>query len=969
MRFGTWSWLGAGAGVAVAAMVWVGQDDVRQQTLDESSAVSASALQAAAALPVDAHVQFGEWRYEGPKNMAGAAEDIVIDEVNGDLYTVSRENWIYRSSDHGHTWTAVHRFNTTRRIERLVIERGVSSVYAFYAITDPVELPGFQFQHSLLRLRASTGATQVLLPDFDVRDVVVGPQGVYALTDGTNSDFLSSVRRTSDGGATWTVLMDEQGTGRYADCSRLVKAGTRVLAGCIVRDYNYRTNAAVYVSENGGLFSPRWQNTHAEFGEMSFAQQFAVSRSDPSIVYMSIDRYGKGGAYIFRSTDGGITWEQRADPTAGHVFNAALAGTFAGACSNAYQFSNKPTVLAVDPVDPQIVWTGDVDLYRSDDGGATFGRAWTDPSANSADYRLRKPHGIAFPANYDGMEAREMLVATDFGIQGTVDARAAVETAPPTTCNTSGPQSSVAWISRNSGFDSVHVASAHVRDDGQVLAVFGADNNGINVAGDGLFYGDLTAPSEWLQLSAAQPKVVLADAHSPEVFFTSSCGTGRLCRWEWEEEVQRWEIGAAQISEQARPDGGVMVQDPSDPNRYWAAYAGTNELLRSNDAMQTWQDAGYSTHGYPVLMAISPGNPDHAVFVSDMHSIHRRTDARSTGANMPWQPTLHLTLQVPNLDASWRGRSIVYDKRDPARVYITGAAEPSVLASRDGGATWLQADETGDTDGLPGRDTAGIAIHPDNSDVLVAGTNNGVYVTWNYSQVAGQKWFQVPAPFANTPIVQLAFHTDEDGTRRLYVFTAGRGIWSIPVHAQRFFDVGPNHWAYDAIDALGAAGITAGCANYPTSYCPEASVQRDQMAVFLLRILHGADYKPPVATGVFGDVPTDYWAAAWVEQLRREGITTGCSSDPLLYCPSSGVTRAEMAVFLLRAKHGTTYVPPPATGEFVDVPPSHWAAPWIEQLAREGVSNGCVLEPKAFCPGSTVDRAQMAVFLSRAFAF
>lgn len=966
MEHRKWSWLAVGAGVAlvVSAMAWVGQGMGTQASAKASpmATTPGGTPQAIAALPADEHVQFGEWRFEGPRNVAGAAVAITLDEINGDLYTVSRDNWIYRSTDHGKTWTAVHRFDSPRPIKRMVIERGATSVYAFYAITEPVDVYNGVTQHSLLRLRASTGATQVLLPTYDVRDVVVGPQGVYALTDETRSDFLSSVRRTSDGGQTWTVLLDEQGTGRYAECSRLERAGTRVLAGCFVRDYNYRYNAAVYVSESGGSFLPRWQNTFAESGEMSFDHQFAVSRSDPSVVYMSIDRYGKGGAYIFRSTDGGVTFEKRADPTAGHVFNAALAGRFDLACTNSYQFSAMPTVLAVDPVDPQVVWTGEVDLYRSDDGGATFGRAWTDPDANLADYRLRKPHGIVFPLNYDGMDAREMLVATDFGIQGALDARAAVQTAPPTTCVTPGPASAVAWVARNDGFDSVHVASAHVRDDGQVLAVFGPDNAGQNVAGNGLFHGELAVPAEWLQLSAAQPKVVLAEARSPEVFYTSACGAGRFCRWEWEAEMGRWEVVASQASV-VQADGGVMVPDPSDPTRFWAAHAATQPLLRSSDAMQTWQEAGYLTSGYPKLMAISPGNPDHAVVVSDMNTIHRRTDARSTGAGTRWEMAYH----VAPWESPWRARSVVYDKRDPKRVYVTGTAEPSVLASRDGGATWQLADALGEVDGLPGRDTAGIAIHPDNSDVLVAGTSNGVYVTWNYTQASGQKWFPVSVPFGNTPIVQVAFRTDEQGASRLYVFTAGRGIWSVPVQAQRFFDVSPSHWAYQAIEALGAAGITSGCAEYPTVYCPEGPVARDQMAVFLLRVLHGSNYKPPLATGVFTDVPTDYWAAAWVEQLRVEGITSGCATEPLSYCPSRNVSRAEMAVFLLRAKHGASYTPPAATGEFADVPASHWAAPWVEQLAREGVTSGCSVEVKAYCPDSTVDRAQMAVFITRAF--
>jgi hypothetical protein len=72
------------------------------------------------------------------------------------------------------------------------------------------------------------------------------------------------------------------------------------------------------------------------------------------------------------------------------------------------------------------------------------------------------------------------------------------------------------------------------------------------------------------------------------------------------------------------------------------------------------------------------------------------------------------------------------------------------------------------------------------------------------------------------------------------------------------------------------------------------------MAVFLLRARHGSSYVPPDATGVFQDVPTDYWAADWIEQLAEEGITSGCSASPMMYCPATPVTRDQMAVFLVR---------------------------------------------------------------------
>jgi hypothetical protein len=182
-----------------------------------------------------------------------------------------------------------------------------------------------------------------------------------------------------------------------------------------------------------------------------------------------------------------------------------------------------------------------------------------------------------------------------------------------------------------------------------------------------------------------------------------------------------------------------------------------------------------------------------------------------------------------------------------------------------------------------------------------------------------------------------------------------------------FFDVPDTYWAWNYIERLYAAGITSGCGTNPLIYCPTTIVTRDQMAVFLLRGKHGSSYVPPKATGIFEDVPAEYWAADWIEQLAAEGITSGCNVSPKQYCPTVGVTRDQMAVFLLRAKYGSSYVPPKATGVFQDVPADYWAADWIEQLAAAGITAGCSASPMLFCPSTAVTRDQMAVFLVRNF--
>src|SRR5262249_22423037 len=123
---------------------------------------------------------------------------------------------------------------------------------------------------------------------------------------------------------------------------------------------------------------------------------------------------------------------------------------------------------------------------------------------------------------------------------------------------------------------------------------------------------------------------------------------------------------------------------------------------------------------------------------------------------------------------------------------------------------------------------------------------------------------------------------------------------------------------------------------------------------------------PPPATGaVFLDVPVNGFAAAWIEELARSGVTAGCG--PGNYCPSMPVSREQMAVFLLRALEGPQYIAPSCTSApFLDVPCSSPFARWIQELARRQVTAGC--GGGNYCPQTPLARREMAAFVSVMFA-
>ncbi|MEO6193875.1 MAG: S-layer homology domain-containing protein [Thermoanaerobaculia bacterium] len=182
---------------------------------------------------------------------------------------------------------------------------------------------------------------------------------------------------------------------------------------------------------------------------------------------------------------------------------------------------------------------------------------------------------------------------------------------------------------------------------------------------------------------------------------------------------------------------------------------------------------------------------------------------------------------------------------------------------------------------------------------------------------------------------------------------------------QLFSDVPTSYAFFKYIQGLYASEITSGCA--VGQFCPDSSITREQMAVFLVRGVHGATFVPPPATGIFSDVPVASFYAPYIEQLYTDGITSGCGTSPLTYCPSSPVTRAQMAVFLLRSKHGSGYTPPAPAGIFSDVP-ADFFRPYIEQLYNEAITSGCGTSPLVYCPTDPATRGQMAVFLIRTFS-
>jgi S-layer homology domain len=146
------------------------------------------------------------------------------------------------------------------------------------------------------------------------------------------------------------------------------------------------------------------------------------------------------------------------------------------------------------------------------------------------------------------------------------------------------------------------------------------------------------------------------------------------------------------------------------------------------------------------------------------------------------------------------------------------------------------------------------------------------------------------------------------------------------VIAPEFSDIASSTFI-DDIHWLFYQGITGGCGG--GKFCPRSAVTRVQMAQFLVRAFN----HPSTATDYFTD-DNGITGESSINALAEAGITGGCA--PNLFCPTRPVTRAQMAIFLVNELN----LPPTAT-DFFDDDDGKTGESSINALAAAGLTGGC----------------------------
>jgi hypothetical protein len=216
---------------------------------------------------------------------------------------------------------------------------------------------------------------------------------------------------------------------------------------------------------------------------------------------------------------------------------------------------------------------------------------------------------------------------------------------------------------------------------------------------------------------------------------------------------------------------------------------------------------------------------------------------------------------------------------------------------------------------------------------------------------SGTTSYSVPANSSSSP--------------RLGYVTAGGQFWQVVQKGQTpqvFSDVPPGYLFFDSITLLQQREISPGCGG--GQYCPDAPMTRQEMAAFLIRGLMGESFSYPVQP-YFTDVSNGHPYFRYIQKLREIGVTNGCTATTYCpdETVTRGQMAAFVVRARLGVTYEESFPFPAGAPLFDDVGTGNVFFSYVQKLKELGITNGCTAT--RYCVNDSTTRGQMAVFVAR----
>lgn len=176
---------------------------------------------------------------------------------------------------------------------------------------------------------------------------------------------------------------------------------------------------------------------------------------------------------------------------------------------------------------------------------------------------------------------------------------------------------------------------------------------------------------------------------------------------------------------------------------------------------------------------------------------------------------------------------------------------------------------------------------------------------WAYDEIKLLYELGYIAGCSTTPLMYCPEATMTRVESAVFVERGIHGASFLPAQPSRqiFEDVPLSEWYAKWANALWEDTYTAGCGTDPLVYCPLFEHTRTEGSVFFLRMMNGADFVPPAASGIFADVNPSFWGVRWAEAAYTAGLIPACETSPdLRFCPDDPLDRALGAHMMAQAK-------------------------------------------------------------------
>jgi photosystem II stability/assembly factor-like uncharacterized protein len=526
----------------------------------------------------------------------------------------------------------------------------------------------------------------------------------YANRQGNNS-FASGFYYSTDGGVNWTKTI----SGLARDLIKHPAQPNTLYLGMARVDGAVPTTGGVFKSDNGG---ESWTRIYSAPFTTTSNIKVAVTAAAPQSVYVLSGSTSPAGARLEVSANEGGMWTNK-----GSNFDIGQLS---------YNF-----YLFVHPTDPNIIFVGTRDLWRSTNGGTNFTNITNNFSITGGYNPFNsKAHPDQHHFYISQSNPNLIYLANDGGFYKSTDGAGSFQ-------------------SLNANLNLTMFTSLDLHPTDPALTYGGTQDNG-NQRRRGA--------AMWKEFISGDGGQIVIDPVDPSIVYTTYV-RHFIDRWRNNTDLYDTEIGSSSVF------GGdpvafypPLVSNGVNSNLYF----GTNRLYLSTNRGTTWTPPAGTldlTFGSgDVLSAIAVSKSDTNVIYTG--SSFGRAMVSTTGGTGFTQITNGLPARFI--------KSIVVSPSNPSVAYLTvsGFDSGHVFKTTNAGANWT--DISGN---LPNIPTNTLEIDPRNPSTLYVGTDIGVF----RSTTDGGTW----ETFNNGMPPVIISELDINASGLLQAATYGRGAYQI----------------------------------------------------------------------------------------------------------------------------------------------------------------------------------------------